>query len=218
MVHATAGEAHQSIPAGVTALNEIGEAEDFQVTSTDTASVFTLSGLAPFDVVVFLNTSGDVLDPNHEEAFEHWYRDGGGLVGIHSAADTERVADHQSQWFEILTGASARDETPPQDANVTVVAPDHPSMQGVPTSFSLNDGWYNFDEVVLSDITVLAEVDESSYSGGTMGEAHPIVWTQDIDGGRAFYSGLGHSADSFADPGVRTMLGNAVRWASAERN
>src|SRR5204862_2247119 len=64
--------------------------------TTDTASdpsVFTDSGLAPYDVILFLNTSGNTLDQDgqatvHRQALIDFMKKGRGFVGVHSAADT----------------------------------------------------------------------------------------------------------------------------------
>lgn len=208
--HRTEGFRHESIAAGIDAIEGMGEANGFSVTDTDDPSIFTLEGLQPYEVMVFLNTTGDVLDPNQEENLQYFVRSGKGFVGIHSAADTE----YDSSWYETLIGSYFASHPEPQEATVEIVSPDHPVVQGIPASFSRFDEWYDFANLPWSTVTILAELDESSYAGGQMGDPHPIMWAHKYDGGRAFYTGFGHTPESFSEPLVLDLLTNAIVWAA----
>jgi uncharacterized protein len=208
--HRTAGFAHDSIRAGIEALTELGEEHGFAVTATDSQAVFTDSGLAPFEVIVFLNTTGDVLDDSGQRAMEAFVAGGGGFVGVHAAADTE----YDWQWFGGLVGAYFARHPHPQPATVEVVAPDHPVTQGLPARFERVEEWYDFQAHPGPGVTILAVVDESTYEGGGMGDPHPIAWAHEYGGGRSVYTGFGHSAEAFAEPLVRRMLANAILWAA----
>lgn len=208
--HETAGFRHDSIPAGIAALSELGEQNGFVVTATDDSSVFTESGLAEFDVIVFLSTTGDVLSPEEQQAMEAFIRAGHGFVGIHAAADTE----YDWPWYGGLVGAYFDNHPAPQLARVDVVEPDHPVVAQLPPQFERTDEWYSFRAMPGPRVTILATLDESTYEGGTMGALHPVVWAQEYEGGRSAYTGFGHTVESFAESQVRTLLANAILWAA----
>lgn len=207
--YATAGFVHESIPAGVAALQELGEEAGFTASVTADPSHFTPEGLADHDVVVFLNTTGDVLDADQEAAMEAFIGAGNGYVGIHSAADTE----YDWTWYGGLIGAYFTGHPEPQTATIRVVDPSHPATAALPPEFERFDEWYNFADLP-DHVDVLAVLDERTYRGGTMGDPHPIAWAHEFDGGRAFYTGFGHTSEGFSEPEVRTMLSGAIRWAA----
>jgi cytochrome c len=209
--HKTTGFRHDSIPAGIVAITELGQEYGFAVTPTADASVFTDSGLAGYAVIVFLSTTGDVLDGQQERALERFIADGNGFVGIHSAADTE----YEWPWYGSLIGAYFDSHPAPQQAIIQVVEPQHPTMQGLPRSFVRFDEWYNFRNQPDPEVMILVSLDESSYEGGTMSEPHPIVWARQYEeGGRSFYTGFGHTVESFSESLVLIQLVNAVLWAA----
>ena len=177
--HRTRGFRHDSIPAGIAAITELGQEYGFAVTSTADASVFTDSDLAGYAVIVFLSTTGDVLDGEQERALERFIEAGNGFVGIHSAAGTE----YEWPWYGSLIGAYFDSHPAPQQALIQVVEPQHPAMQGLPRTFVRFDEWYNFRNQPDSDVMILATLDESSYEGGTMGKPHPIVWARQYEEG-----------------------------------
>ena len=207
---ATVGFRHESIPAGVRALTELGEEHGFAVTATEDASVFTDQGLSDEEVVVFLNTTGDVFDASQQAAMERFVQSGKGFVGIHSATDTE----YDWPWYGELVGTWFDRHPRPQDAALEVVAPEHPTMDGIPDSFQRFDEWYDFRSRPDPDVDVLVALEESTYEGGGMGADHPITWAHEYDGGRSFYTGFGHTAETFSEDLVRTLLANAVLWAA----
>ncbi|MEX2251141.1 MAG: ThuA domain-containing protein [Acidimicrobiia bacterium] len=208
--HKTAGFRHDSIPAGTEAITALSEEHGFVVTATDDASVFTQSRLADYEVIVFLSTTGDILDASQEQAMENFIQSGNGFVGIHSATDTE----YEWAWYGDLVGAYFDGHPAPQPATVHVVEPDHPTMEGLPLEFERFDEWYNFMSLPGAGVMVLATVEETTYEGGTMDELHPITWAQEFDGGRSFYTAMGHTVESFSEPLFRTLVGNAILWAA----
>lgn len=208
--HKTAGFRHASIEAGISALESLGQERGFRPTITDDSSVFSDSGLAQFEVIVFLNTTGDILDEAQQQAMEDIVRSGAGFVGIHSATDTE----YEWAWYGDLVGAYFARHPAPQSARIDVVAPDHPTMTSLPATFERFDEWYDFRQRPAPGVTILATIDESTYDGGRMGAPHPIMWAQEFDGGRSFYTGFGHTEETFAEPMVVEMLGDAIDWAA----
>ncbi|WP_406162106.1 ThuA domain-containing protein [Streptomyces sp. NBC_00882] len=205
----TAGFRHDSIPDGVAAVKQLGETGGFTVDATEDANAFTPKNLRRYDAVVFLSTTGDVLDPAQQRAFEGYIRQGGGYVGIHAAADTE----YDWAFYGGLVGAYFQSHPAIQPA--TVVAEDraHPSTSGLPPTWNRTDEWYNYRSNPRDRAHVLASLDESSYTGGTMNGDHPIAWCQDYQGGRAFYTGLGHTKESYADPAFLGHVLGGIRYA-----
>lgn len=196
----TAGWRHGSIEAGQDMFQELSDSYGFNATFTEEASTFTDKGLASFDAIVFLNTTGDVLAPRQERAMERFIQSGGGYVGIHAATDTESKG---WDWYVNLSGAIFNghpgDPSNLQRARMTVVDSDHASTQNVPQKFDFLDEWYDFKNI-NPNIRPLIEIDRNSYTGAKAKGREAISWYQDYDGGRSFYTNLGHKKASFQDP------------------
>ncbi len=210
----TAGFRHgPQIAAGQAMIGALGQANGFAVDTTEDANAFTAANLQRYAAVVFLNTTGDVLDATQQATFEAYSRAGGGYVGIHSAADTEYAWPFYGQ----LMGAWFLSHPVPQAADVVVVDPNHPATAHLPARFSHNDEWYNYrtNPATNPSINVLMTLDESTYSGGTMGAVHPIAWSQSpAVGGRAFYTGLGHTIDTYAQPFFQQHVLGGILFAA----
>lgn len=192
----TSGFRHSSIPAGVAALKALGSKYGFDVNATEDAALFADAPLARYRVVLFLNTTGTLLDSEQKSAFERYVHAGGGFVGVHSASDTE----YDWAWYGRLVGAYFAGHPPVQDAEITIEDRRHPSTQVLPQSWVRRDEWYNFRSNPRGAVHVLATLEESTYSGGTMGSDHPIAWCQEFEGGRSWYTAMGHTEDSYRDP------------------
>src|SRR5436190_8697440 len=205
----TAAFRHASIPDGLAAIRDLGALNNFGVTATEDASVFTDQGLAPFKAVVFLSTTGDILGANQQASFERYIQKGGGFVGVHSASDTE----YTWPWYGGLVGAYFASHPAIQNANVFVEDINHVSTAHLPATWPRNDEWYNFQTNPRASVHVLCRLDESSYSGGLMGD-HPIAWYHDYDGGRAWYTAGGHTSVSYYEPLFRVHLLGGIRYAA----
>lgn len=206
----TEGFRHQSIENGVQALRELGRENDFNVVQTETSEDFNTDKLSKYQLVVFLNTTGDVLNAGQQDAFEDYIRKGGSFLGVHAATDTE----FDWPWYGRLVGAYF--DGHPNNPNVRAATIDvldrsHPSTAHLGNTWSRNDEWYNFRSI-NPNISVLLNLDENSYEGGTNGENHPIAWFHEIDGGRAFYTGGGHTEASFDEPDFRQHLLGGILW------
>jgi len=207
---------HESVPAGIKAVTELVEERGLTAVATEDASVFTDEQLQTMAAVVFVNTWGDIFNTQQQLAFQRYIQAGGGFVGIHSAADTER----DWHWYQRLLGAAFKshpsDPAAVQEARLNVVDSHHPATEGLPRQFRLADEWYDFTR--LSDQrNDLLTLDERSYQGGQHGDYHPIAWYHDFDGGRSFYTGLGHTIEAFSNPLFLTHLGGGLDYALAER-
>jgi type 1 glutamine amidotransferase len=206
----TTGFRHDSIPAGIAAIRSLGKANGFSVSATENALAFTRKRLRRYDAVVFLRTTGDVLAPRQQAAFRSYIRHGGGWVGIHSAADTE----YDWPFYGRLLGAYFQSHPAIQQATVDVTDRSHPSTRHLPARWSRTDEWYSFRSNPRGGVHVLATLDESTYSGGTMGADHPIAWCHRFKGGRAWYTGGGHTIESYSEPAFRHHLLGGILWAA----
>src|SRR5688572_8975712 len=228
----TAGFRHDSIPQGITAIQELGAANGFTVTATEDAAAFTDANLAQFDVVVFLSTTGDVLNAAQQTAFENYIKSGGGFAGVHAATDTE----YSWPWYGQMLGGYFRNHPPgTPTATVKVEDADEPSTTGIPASWSRVDEWYNFqgptNPVINgggtdysprdSGVKVLMTVDESTYGeddGNATDDDHPVAWCTEFDGGRSWYTAMGHTQASFSEAAFRSHLLGGLRTAAGVGN
>lgn len=204
----TKGYRHASIGAGKVALMKMGQDNKFRVDTTEDANQFTYDNLKKYKAVIFLSTTGDVLDSLQQIAFEKYIKKGGGYVGIHAAADTE----YKWPWYNELCGAYFLSHPKQQDAEVEVIDKKHPSTKDLPDRWKRYDEWYSYKSIVAGP-TVLAKLDEKTYTGGANGDNHPIAWYRKFDGGRSFYTGMGHTDASYVDPLFVGHLLGGVKWA-----
>ena len=204
----TAGFVHESIPDGKAAIIKAGEEMGIEVDTTGDATQFTAENLGRYNAVVFLNTTGDILSEEQQSAFESYLRGGGGFAGIHSAADTE----YDWEWYGKMVGGYFKSHPHIQNAVVEVVKRDHPSTKHLPAKWERRDEWYNYKNINLQ-VTVLATLDEVSYEGGENGEHHPIAWFHEYDGGRAFYTGGGHTSESYSELEFLKHVMQGIFWA-----
>jgi len=207
----TSGFRHGSIETAAQALRDIG-ADRWRLMTTEDPSIFTAEALAETDVVVFMNTTGDVLDANQQAVMAAWLRGGGGWVGVHAAADTEYDWPF---YGKLLGGGWFKSHPSIQPADIRVEDISHPTLSHVPPIWNRVDEWYNFMKSPRSDVHVLASLDESSYSGGAMGD-HPIAWTVPIGKGVAFYTGLGHTNESWKEPAFLAHVARAIDWTAGD--
>jgi type 1 glutamine amidotransferase len=205
---------HQSIPAGVKAIQKIGAENNFAVDTTANSACFTEDSLKKYAAVVFLNTSGDVLDTVQQAEFERYIQAGGGLLGIHCASSTEKGWP----WYGRLVGAVFTGHPEPQDGVIDVINRTHPATAHLPARWQWHDEWYNFG-TIQPGLHVLFKADETTYKGGTNGAGHPLAWYHEYDGGRAFYTALGHFDAAYSDAlfikhltaGLQYAMGNKVK-------
>jgi type 1 glutamine amidotransferase len=203
----TAGFRHESIGPGKRAIQKLGAAHGFTVDTTENSAYFSHDSLKKYRAVIFLSTSGDVLNPSQENALMQFMQQGGGFVGIHAAADTE----YDWPWYGNLVGAYFKNHPKPQQARLIKVKSDRFDLPA-PDPWVRFDEWYNFKNIA-EHINVLFWIDESSYEGGENGKNHPMVWYHEYDGGRVFYTGMGHTSESFEEPDFLEHLLKGIGWA-----
>lgn len=207
----TTGFRHSSIGAGQLAIFELGRKNGFEVDTTEDASVFTDENLKRYSVIVFLNTTGHILDTPQQQAMERFIEGGKGFVGVHAATDTE----YGWPWYGKLVGAWFLQHPRQQQADLYVVDANHPATKGLPHRWVRFDEWYDF-KVMQPDLHVLITIDTSSYAGSKNGPYHPMAWYHAYDGGRAFYTELGHTEDSYKDPLYLGHLLGGIKYAMGE--
>lgn len=204
----TRGYHHNSIPAGVAALAKLGAENGFEVDATEDSLDFSPTQLKQYRAVVFLSTTMNVLGDAEQEAFEKYIRTGGGYVGIHAATDTE----YDWPWYGKLAGAWFQSHPKQQKAVIQVVDKKHPSTRFLPERWERFDEWYNYKNI-NPEVKVLAQLDEKTYEGGNNGDHHPIAWYHEFEGGRAFYTGGGHTKESYQEPLFLRHLLGGIQYA-----
>lgn len=206
----TEGFRHECIEPSVKVLRDMGSSVGWDVLHTEDPEEFH-QRLDNADVVVFLNTSADVIPDDTQVALETWIRQGGGFVGIHAAADTEQAWPF---YGTLLGGAWFKDHPHIQQASIQIEDAGHPVVSFVPNPWTRTDEWYNYRQSPRDSVHVIAALDESSYNGGDMGEDHPIVWSVPLDKGVAIYTGLGHTTESWTEDVLfRRHVVEAIQWA-----
>ncbi len=213
----TTGYRHASIKDGIAALRALAAEHKVEAVFTEDAADFTAENLAKYRAVVFLSTSGTLFNDGQRAAFEQYIRAGGGYVGIHSASDTE----YHWPWYGSLVGAYFHEHPAIQQATVDVEDAAYAKVWQLPQHWVRSDEWYNFrsnPRTAAPHVHVLISLDESTYHGGTMGTDHPLAWQHEFDGGRAWYTGMGHTSESYADPLFLRHLWSGIAYAGKFTN
>lgn len=211
----TAGFRHESIPAGIAALTKMAAEKGLEVTFTEDGGDFTDASLKKYRTVIFLNTTGDVLNPEQQVAFERYIQAGGGYVGVHAATDTE----YGWPWYGKLAGAYFLNHPNPpaapsnvQEGRFYVVEKNMWATEGMPDTFRRTDEFYSFKDISPAITPVLA-IDETTYIGGNNPDFHPMSWYQEFDGGRSFYTAMGHTDETFEEPLFLDHLWAGINYA-----
>jgi uncharacterized protein len=215
----TDGFYHESINEGVDGVKKLAERNFFNIEVHENASVFNDKKLEEFQVIIFLNTTGNILNDEQQLAMEKFIKAGKGYVGVHSASDTE----YDWAWYTKLVGRMFKIHPVIQTATLKSHDSKFPGMERVPPAWQWTDEWYEYGEDKIDGLKVLLSVDEKTYNanvkwgqneGKGMGDMHPIAWYHDYDGGRAFYTGLGHMPLVFSDPIFLEHLYGGIYWAA----
>ena len=212
----TQGFRHQSIPEGVSAIKKLASKHRFSVYATEDAEVFTKESLEKYDVIILMSTTGNILNDAQKEAFQEYVRSGKGVVGIHSATDTE----YDWPWYNQMIGGQFNHHPQQQTARLKVVDRNHPSTYHLNENWIRTDEWYEFKNF-NHDVNILIQLDETSYDVGTkggekagMGEEHPIAWFHEFESSRVFYTGLGHVEEAFLDADFLDHLYGGIWYAA----
>jgi len=219
LVTTTRGWHHESLHSGVLAIQQLGVKNNFDVTLWEDPNGFTDKYLEQFKVVIFLNTTGDIFDSAQQKVMERFIQSGKGFVGIHSASDTE----YDWPWYTKMVGRMFHIHPAVQTARLTILDSSFPGLQGFTGNKLWTDEWYEFGPEKISGLNNIMSVDESSYNpvadwgdkkGKGMGKLHPVAWYHNYDGGRSFYTALGHIPANFGDPAFLNFLNAGIFWAA----
>ena len=205
----TKGWVHDSIESGLKLIQNIGNKNNFNVYHSDNSSVITYKNLKEIKTIIFLNTTEEILTDVEQKVMESFIKSGKGFVGVHAAADTE----YNWQWYGKLVGAYYRNH--PEVMNGKILTINHKITNHLDSEWEIEDEWYNFDYVNY-DINILLNLDEDSYIGGEHPDYHPITWYHEYDGGRSFYTGLGHTKEVYEDERFIKLLEKGILYASYE--
>lgn len=206
----TSGYRHDSIGAGIAAiksLSSIFEVDD----SEDAESVFTSDSLGRYQVIVLLQCTGDFLDKGQVDSLKRYVQDGGGVVAIHGAA----AGMLNDEWYGRLIGAHFDSHPNPEPGRVVIeneggVASENGERVG------WNDEWYNFrtHPRANKNLRVLLRGDVKSFAGSKMGDDHPLAWYQGFEGGRSYFTALGHFDEAYADEWYMEQISSAILWTA----
>lgn len=189
----TLGYRHASIKEGIEAIKLMGQKNGFDVDTTESAEKFTDENLKNYKALIFLSPTGsNLFNDEQKETLKNYIRHGGGFVGIHAATD----CNYEWEWYGKMVGAFFTSHPAIQKANMIVISKNHPATRKLPDTWQHTDEWYNFKDI-NKDIKVLVRVDENSYQGGKNGNFHPVTWYHNFEGGRVFYTAVGHTAEDY---------------------
>ena len=222
----TDGYHHVSVNEGIDALRWLAKRNDFTLDWHEDANrVFNDQALAKYDVVIFLMTTEDILNDEQQEAFKKFIQSGKGFVGIHTASDTE----YDWPWYNELVGRMFYIHPHRQTALIKVEDSNFPGMQLMPEIRWWTDEWYEFGEEKSDNLNYLITVDESTYDVNAKWEArpdreervakgmdgyHPVAWYHEFDGGRSFYTAMGHMAETYKDPIFLEHIYGGIFWSA----
>lgn len=210
----TTGYRHASIEAGIAALAEIAAAEGYRADASEDPAIFSPEGLAPYSAILLLSATTLPNDPESEwltgarrDAFQDFVRSERGIVAVHAAADSHY---HWPWYRQMIGGAFARHPPGTPEARIVAVAPDDPVMVGLPAEIVRADEWYYFKDF-REDTTLLAGFDPLSIGEPGPG-LRPLSWRHEFEGARIFYTGMGHTEESFSEAYVRDHIAAGLSW------
>ena len=213
----TNGWHHESIHEGVSGLRKMAIKHHFELEWHEDANRINEENLKQFDAIVFLSTSGNILNTKQQLAMEKFIQSGKGFVGIHSASDTE----YQWPWYQKLVGRHFIIHPAIQTAKLKVDSRIFPGLESMPDELLWTDEWYEFSDAHVDNLHYILSVDEDSFDAKAdwgkvkgMGNFHPIGWYHPYDGGRAFYTALGHLGANYEDPLFLSHLYGGIYWAA----
>lgn len=216
------GYVHENIAASIVAIQKLGAENDFTTDTTTNSALFTEANLKKYDVIIFSNTNNDVFDTEEQRvAFMRYIQAGGGFIGIHSASGTER----NWKWFKLMLGATFLRHPPFQKFTVHVLDKKHPAVKNLSPQWETNDECYFFKEInpaikvlLVSDISTIKEADSlKNIKPDVFGTRYPAAWCQEFDGGKIFYTALGHSKEDYSNTTYLGHLLEGLKWTMDKR-
>ena len=220
MVTTTRGWHHESVHAGVLAVQQLASRNSFEAVLLEDPNGFTDKNLQQYQAVIFINTTGDILDNEQQKVMERFIQSGKGFVGVHSASDTE----YDWEWYTKLVGRMFHIHPAVQTAKMKIIDAKFPGLQGFADDKLWTEEWYEFGPEKTTGLNYVLAVDETTYNpkadwgarakGEGMGKLHPLAWYHNYDGGRAFYTALGHLPTNWNEPAFLNHLYAGIFWAA----
>ena len=213
------GYVHENIPASIAAIQKLGIENGFTTDTTTNSAWFTDDSLKKYDVIIFSNTNNDVFDTEEQKvALMRYIQAGGGFMGIHSASGTER----NWKWFKLMLGASFLRHPPFQKFKVHVLDRKHPAVKDAASQWETNDECYFFKEInpsikvlLVSDISAIKEADNAKNTKpDVFGNRYPAAWCQEFDGGKTWYTALGHSKEDYSNTTYLAHILEGLKWVT----
>ena len=216
------GYVHKNIPASVACLKKICKQNQWAYEVSDDPSLFTKEKIGAFDVLVFSNTNNEAFDTEEQKkVFQAYIRGGGGFVGIHSACGSER----QWPWFWANLGGKFIRHAKRQSFEIKVIDKEHPSTAHLDDIWQWEDDECYFVDEMNPDIHILLAVDlrtiedkrKEIYPGRVFGDYFPLAWCHEFDGGRQWYTALGHKIEHYKDNNFIKHLTGGIQWAMQKK-
>ncbi|SDL43528.1 Type 1 glutamine amidotransferase (GATase1) [Catalinimonas alkaloidigena] len=213
------GYVHENRAASVEAIRGLGKTHGFAVDASDDPAVFTDHNLRRYAVLIFSNTNNETFTTQaQKDAFQRYIRQGGGFVGLHSTSGSER----QWPWFAQMLGGRFFRHPERQDFDVKVLDRTHPSTDFLPDVWPVKDDecyylkFLNPDMHVLlaADLSTVTDDQKGEYPGDVFGGLCPLAWYHAFDGGRQWYTALGHRPEQYQDPMLLRHILGGIQWAA----
>lgn len=215
------GYVHDNIKASVEAIQELGRENGFAVDVSDDPKVFKEKNLSQYKALIFSNSNNEAFENDQQRAaFKRYIQGGGGFVGIHSASGSER----KWEYYWSVVGAKFRRHPKQQPFTVRVADPKHPATRDLPATFTWgpDECYYhdhfskNIKPLLVVDPGKLDDPKKNEYPGKLFGDAMPVAWYHTFDGGREFYTGLGHNISDYKNPLLTKHILGGILWAMGE--
>jgi type 1 glutamine amidotransferase len=214
------GYVHDNIATSVEAIRKMGQEHGFAVDSSDDPKVFTPDNLKKYAAIVFSNSNNEAFENDAQrDAFKKFVNRGGGIVGIHSASGSER---NWPYFWSVIGGKFLR-HPKLQKFVVRVKDRNHPATRDLPATFEWEDECYYTDHLnpalkplLVTDPAQLEDPKKSEYPGDRFGDSLPLAWYQTFDGGRQFYTALGHKKEHYSDPLLTKQILGGILWVMGE--
>jgi type 1 glutamine amidotransferase len=212
------GFVHSSREAGLKLIEDLGIKNKWEVVSTADTSIFNAKDLRSFDVIVFNNNCGNkgrILSKENQLALQKYIRNGGGFVGIHCAGAIWKEEGEFQKWYEGLIGTKLLDHPKVQSARLIIEDSSDSITKHLGKEWVVKDEWHRFSSNPRNHVKVLLSVDETSYKGTQkMGGDHPFTWYHHYDGGRSFFTSLGHTKEIYSDTKFQKLIEGGIKWAA----
>ncbi|QGY47207.1 hypothetical protein GM418_27145 [Maribellus comscasis] len=215
------GYEHPSKDEAIAMVEKIGSENGWNVVSTSDTSIINLGDLLNFDVIVFNNncgTDGRIFSQTQQQSIQQYIRNGGGFVGIHCAGAIWMEGGQFQQWYEKLIGTKLVAHPEVQQAKLIVEDKRHICTAHLPDEWILTDEWHWFSYNPRENVNVLISLDENSYEGGKKMGDHPFTWYQHYDGGRSFFTSLGHTEEIYSNEDYEKLVEGGIIWAAGYEN